>query len=88
MVNSYLIIPEKGPNVKSYGKKFSDFPDRIAVVDQIVEHLRRRMTSFEQFEQCRSFFREMINILRQMNYSEFKGGKFMEYQQQLTKLLS
>ena len=30
----------------------------------------------------------MINILRQMNYSEFKGGKFMEYQQQLTKLLS
>ena len=44
--------------------------------------------SFEQFEQCRSFFREMINILRQMNYSEFKGGKFMEYQQQLTKLLS
>lgn len=44
--------------------------------------------SFEQFEQCRSFFREMINLLRQMNYSEFKGGKFMEYQQQLTKLLS
>lgn len=44
--------------------------------------------SFEQFEQCRSFFREMINILRQINYSEFKGGKFMEYQQQLTKLLS
>ncbi len=43
---------------------------------------------FEDFEECRSYFKQMINILRQMNYSEFQSDKFKEYQQQLSKLLS
>ena len=43
--------------------------------------------SFEDFEECRSYFKQMINILRQMNYSEFQSDKFKEYQQQLSKLL-
>lgn len=43
---------------------------------------------FEDFEQCRSFFKEMINIFRQMNYSEFESEKFLQYKQQLDKLLS
>lgn len=47
-----------------------------------------REFSFEQFEECRSYFRQLINLLRQMNYSTFKGEQFMEYQQQLSKLLS
>ncbi len=44
--------------------------------------------SFEDFEECRSYFKQMINILRQMNYSEFQSDKFKEYQQQLSKFLS
>jgi len=44
--------------------------------------------SFDDFEQCRDFFKNMINTLRQMNYSEFGGEKFNEYQQELSKLLS
>ena len=47
-----------------------------------------RQYSFDNFEQCRDFFKNMINILRQMNYSEFGGEKFNEYQQELNKLLS
>ena len=43
---------------------------------------------FEDFEECRNYFKQMINILRQMNYSEFQSDKFKEYQQQLSKLLS
>ena len=43
---------------------------------------------FEDFEQCRDFFKEMINIFRQMNYSEFESEKFRQYKQQLDKLLS
>lgn len=43
---------------------------------------------FEDFEQCRDFFKEMINIFRQMNYSEFESEKFGQYKQQLDKLLS
>ncbi len=30
----------------------------------------------------------MINILRQMNYSEFKSDKFNDYQQQLNKMIN
>ena len=43
---------------------------------------------FENFEECRHFFKEMINILRQMNYSEFKSDKFNDYQQQLNKMIN
>ena len=43
---------------------------------------------FENFEQCRGFFKDLINTLRQMNYSEFKGPKFQEYEQQLRNQLS
>ena len=44
--------------------------------------------SFDSFEDCRSFFKQMINILRQMNYSELGGEKFNEYRQQLDKMIS
>lgn len=43
---------------------------------------------FDNFESCRNFFKQIINILRQMNYSEYQSDKFKEYQQQLSKLLS
>ncbi len=43
---------------------------------------------FDDFESCRGFFKQIINILKQMNYSEYQGDKFKEYQRQLSKLLS
>ncbi len=43
---------------------------------------------FEDFEQCRNFYTQIINTLRQMNYSAFKSEQFNDYQQQLNKLLS
>ena len=47
-----------------------------------------RSFEFEDFEQCRNYFKQLINVLRQMNYSEFGGEQFKDYQQQLSKLLS
>ncbi len=47
-----------------------------------------RSFEFEDFEQCRNYFKQLINVLRQMNYSEFDGEQFKDYQQQLSKLLS
>lgn len=44
--------------------------------------------NFDDFETCRSAFKEMINVLRQMNYTEFRSDKFNEYRQQLDKLLA
>ncbi len=47
-----------------------------------------RSFEFEDFEQCRNFFKEMINLLKQMNYSEFRSENFNKYQEQLNNLLN
>ncbi len=39
--------------------------------------------TFDNFEQCRTFFNEVINLCRQMNYSIFKSDDFNKYQEQL-----
>ena len=43
---------------------------------------------FEIYEDCRNFFKNMINIIRQMNYSEFKSEAFNNYQESLSNLIS
>jgi V/A-type H+-transporting ATPase subunit A len=43
---------------------------------------------FDDYEKCRSYFKEMINVLRQMNYSEYKSADFEKYLSSLNKLLS
>ena len=42
---------------------------------------------FEDYEKCRGYFKKMINILRQMNYSEFKSESFNSYLDKLNKLI-
>ena len=42
-----------------------------------------REYKFERFEKCVSFFKNLINIMRQMNFSQFKSEQFNKYQQQL-----
>ena len=46
-----------------------------------------REFKFEDYEECRSFFKDMINILRQMNYSEFDSKNFNSYRTKLNNLL-
>ncbi|MBR1872421.1 MAG: V-type ATP synthase subunit A [Bacteroidales bacterium] len=41
---------------------------------------------FEDYEKCRDFFKTLINLLRQMNYSEFQGESFNNYRKELDKL--
>jgi V/A-type H+-transporting ATPase subunit A len=42
---------------------------------------------FEDYEKCRDYFKKMINIIKQMNYSEYKSESFESYLNQLNKLL-
>ena len=44
--------------------------------------------TFDTFEDCSRKFKEIINILRQMNYSEFQSEQFKNYLDQLHKALS
>lgn len=43
---------------------------------------------FEDYEKCRSFFKQLINLFRQMNYSEWQSEKFNGYKEQINKFLA
>ena len=47
-----------------------------------------RPFEFENFDECRVFFKDLINTLRQMNYTQFQSAEFKEYEQQLRKHLA
>ena len=47
-----------------------------------------RSFKFDDFEQCGTYFKNIINICKQMNYSEFKSEAFNNYMEQLRKELS
>lgn len=55
---------------------------------ELVLSICDREFTFDDFEKCRDFFKEMINLLRQMNYSEFESEDFNKYLEQLKKLIS
>lgn len=57
------------------------------MLDLVLDICDREFT-FEDFEECRNFFKEMINLLKQMNYSEFRGADFDKYLEQLNNLLN
>jgi V/A-type H+-transporting ATPase subunit A len=40
---------------------------------------------FDDFEKCRDFFKELINDLRQMNYTKFHSEAFEEYADKIHK---
>ena len=42
---------------------------------------------FEDYEKCRDYFKNMINVIKQMNYSEYQSESFVTYLDQLHKLL-
>ena len=42
---------------------------------------------FEDFEKCREFFKELINDLRQMNYTKFHSKEFENYAVKIHKLI-
>jgi V/A-type H+/Na+-transporting ATPase subunit A len=44
--------------------------------------------SFETFEEVGTFFKRVINHLKQMNYSEFQSDKFKTYEKELQTIIS
>ena len=43
---------------------------------------------FEDFEKCRDFFKNLINELRQMNYSAYESEQFWAYNESVKKLIA
>lgn len=44
--------------------------------------------NFETFEECSTWYKEIINLFRQMNYSEFHSADFNRYLEQINKYMS
>ena len=42
---------------------------------------------FDDYEQCRDYFKNLINNLRQMNYTGFESKEFFDYKEKINKLL-
>ena len=48
----------------------------------------RRDPRFDNFEQCAAFYKDIINVCRQMNYSEFESPDFRKHEAALETLLN
>ena len=55
---------------------------------ELVMGICDREFAFEDFEECRTYFKELINALRQMNYSQFRSAEFEKYLEQLNNTIN
>lgn len=61
--------------------------ERQKYILDLVTDICRTDFEFDHFDKVADFFKELINIGRQMNYSEFRSDKFNEYRKQLDELI-
>ena len=57
--------------------------ERQKMMYKMVLNICRKDFGFSDFEQCSQFFKGLINLFRQMNYSEWQSEKFNGYLKQI-----
>lgn len=62
--------------------------ERQQMMYKMVLDICDRNFDFADFEACSKFFKGLINLFRQMNYSEWKSDKFHDYQKQIEQYVS
>jgi V/A-type H+-transporting ATPase subunit A len=62
--------------------------ERQQEILSIVTNICRAEYDFDEFQQVTDFFKKVINICKQMNYSEFKGEKYSSYYAELMEFLA
>ena len=62
--------------------------ERQKMMFEMVLDICDREFAFAGFEECASFFKGLINLFRQMNYSEWKSEKFEGYRKQIEQYVS
>lgn len=73
----------------SFDKQDSNCPmSRQTYMFDYVINICDRKFDFEDFEQCISYYKSLINALRQMNYSEFESHEFNKYKAQAEEILA
>ncbi len=62
--------------------------ERQKYMVDLVRDICAKEYKFDDYEKCREWFKELINLLRQMHYNTFKGEAFMNYQSEINKHLA
>ena len=62
--------------------------DRQRYMLDLVLDICAKDFEFGDFEQCRTWFKDLINILKQMNYSEFKSESFFKYYETVNEMIA
>ena len=62
--------------------------ERQQMMYKMVLGICNQSFSFADFEECSQFFKGLINLFRQMNYSEWKSEKFEDYRKQIEQYVS
>ena len=62
--------------------------ERQKMMYEMVVDVCRKDFDFADFEACSRFFKSLINLFRQMNYSEWQSEKFYEYKNQIEQTVN
>jgi len=54
----------------------------------LVMNISRLTFNFENFEHCTTYYKNIINTLKQMNYTEFESEQFIKYENELNIMLN
>ena len=66
--------------------KMTPFERQVYMLDKVISIIKMNF-EFQKFEEVATYFRKMINLLKQMNYSEFESEKFKSYEVQLDSMI-
>ncbi len=62
--------------------------ERQKMMYETVLGICRRSFDFQDFEECSRFFKSLINLFRQMNYSAWQSDTFLDYKRQAEELVN
>ncbi|MBP3601333.1 MAG: V-type ATP synthase subunit A [Alistipes sp.] len=62
--------------------------ERQKMMYKMVLDVCRKSFDFKDFEACSRFFKGLINLFRQMNYSEWQSDKFHDYKRQVEEAVN
>ncbi len=62
--------------------------ERQKMMYNMVLDICRKQFDFADFEECSQYFKSLINLFRQMNYSEWKSEQFNDYRRQIEKFVN
>jgi len=65
----------------------TSIPRQKYMVEKVNDILRTKFI-FDNFEEVRDFFKKIIYVLKQMNYSEFQSDKFAGFEKELQKIIN